>query len=243
MVPREVAALWAETGRAVSYARARRLREAGLVEVWPGIGEIGRLLLCTRRGLRVIHRNELSTPRFSPANLYHSAVAARIGAQLEVSGRRVLSEREILAAERLTGERLYTIELRRGRKHRPDLILLGYPNEAIEVELTNKGTSRLDGLVRAWRRSLNEKQLACVRYLCSPRALPCVERAVRRTRAEEFVGVEPLVLTDGSLGLSPTSRALKGDELSRQGAERLARQAERSRERSFGFAVERPSYD
>ena len=242
MVPREVVALWAQTGRAVSYARARRLREAGLVEVWPGIGEIGRLVLCTRRGLRVIHRNELSTPSFSPANLHHSSVAARIAAQLELSGRKVLSEREILAAERMSGERLYSIELRHGRKHRPDLILLGHPNEAVEVELTNKGTSRLDGLVRAWRRSLNEKQLGCVRYLCSPRALPCVERAVRRTIAEEFVGVEPLELRDGILGLSASSQALKGDELSRQGAERLARQAKRSRESRFGFGVERPSY-
>ena len=115
------------------------------------------------------------------------------------------------------GKRLYSIELRRDRKHRPDLILLGYPNEAIEVELTSKGTSRLDGLVRAWRRSLNEKQLGCVRYLCSPQALPCIKRAVRRTIAEEFVGVEPLVMRDGSLGLGAASRALRGDELSRQG--------------------------
>ncbi len=243
MVPREVVALWAQTRRAVSYARARRLQEAGLLEVWPGIGEIGRILLCTRRGLRLIHRNELSTPTFSPANLHHTAVAARVAAQLELSGRKVLSEREILAAERLSGERLYSIELRRGRKHRPDLILLGYPNEAIEVELTNKGTHRLDGLVRAWRRSLNEKRLGCVRYLCSPRALPCVERAVRRTIAEEFVGVEPLELRDGILKLSATSQALKGDELSRQGAERLARQAERLHEPRFGFGVERPGFD
>ena len=218
------------------------MREAGLVEVWPGIGEIGRLLLCTRRGLRVIHRNELSTPCFSAASVYHSAVAARIGAQFEVCGRQVLSEREILAAERLAGERLYTIELRRGRKRRPDLILLGDPNEAIEVELTNKGTSRLDGLVRAWRRSLSDKQLACVRYLCSPRVLPGVERAVRRTLAEEFVGVEPLAFHDGSLGLSAASGAFKGDELSREGAERLARQAQHSRGPRFGLGMERPSY-
>jgi hypothetical protein len=242
MVPREVVALWAQTGRAVSYARVRRLREAGLVEVWPGIGEIGRLVLCTRRGLRVIHRNELSTPTFSPANLHHTAVAARIAAQLEVSGA-VSSPSARSSPPSGSRESASTrIELRRGRKHRPDLILLGHPNEAIEVELTNKGTSRLDGLVRAWRRSLNEKELGCVRYLCSPRALPCVERAVRRTIAEEFVGVEPLVMRDGSLGLGAASPALQGDELSRQGAERLARQAERSRESRFGFGVERPSY-
>ena len=206
MVPREVVALWAGTGRAVSYARVRRLREAGLVEVWPGIGEIGRLVLCTRRGLRVIRRDELTTPTFSAARLHHSAVAARIAAQLELSGRKVLSEREILAGERMAGKRLYSIELRHGRKHRPDLILLGDPDEAIEVELTNKATHRLDGLVRAWRRSLNEKQLACVRYLCSPRALPCVERAVRRTKSEGFVGVEPLALPMAASNSAPPRR-------------------------------------
>ena len=213
MVPREVVALWAGTARAVTAARERRLREAGLIEVLPGFGEIGRLLLCTRRGLRVVGRDDLSTPTFSPAVLQHTAVAARIAAQLEVSGRRVLSEREILAAERLSGERLYTIELRRGRKHRPDLILLGEANEAIEVELTNKAPRRLEGLVRAWRRSVGRGgQFGRVHYLCSPRTHPHVTRAVSRLYGEEVIHVEELEQRNGCLTLavgSPT-RGLAG---------------------------------
>lgn len=106
VVPRDVVALWAGTGRAVSYERERRLREAGLIEVLPGFGDIGRPVLCTRRGLRAVGREELTEPRFSPAALHHSSVAARVAAQLELSRQRVLSEREIFARERAEGKRV-----------------------------------------------------------------------------------------------------------------------------------------
>jgi hypothetical protein len=62
LVPRDVVALWAETGRAVTAARERRLREAGLIEVLAGFGDSGRLVLCIRRGLQAVRRHELSTP-------------------------------------------------------------------------------------------------------------------------------------------------------------------------------------
>lgn len=69
MVPRQVVALWAGTGRAVTLARERRLREPGLLEVLPGVGDSGRLLSCTREGLRAVSRTELPVPRFSPGRL------------------------------------------------------------------------------------------------------------------------------------------------------------------------------
>src|SRR5262245_45661131 len=99
IVPREVVALWAGTGRAVTSARDRRLREAGLVEVLPGVGDSGRLVLCTRDGLRAVFRGELSVPRFSPGIVRHTAAVARVAVALEREGHRVLSEREIFAAE------------------------------------------------------------------------------------------------------------------------------------------------
>jgi hypothetical protein len=48
VVPREAVAMWAGTARAVTAARERRLREAGLVEVIPGIGDTGRIVVCKR---------------------------------------------------------------------------------------------------------------------------------------------------------------------------------------------------
>jgi hypothetical protein len=124
MVPREVVGLWAGTGRAVTAARERRLREAGLVEVLPGVGGSGRLVLCKRSGLQAVGRDELSTPRLSLASVHHSAVVARVAAQLERAGQAVLSEREIQARERAEAKRIYSASSGEAGYHRPDLVLL-----------------------------------------------------------------------------------------------------------------------
>jgi hypothetical protein len=201
MVPREVVGLWAGTGRAVTAARERRLREVGLVEVWPGIGSSGRLVLCKRSGLQAVSRDELSTPRPSLASVHHSAVVARVGAQLERAGLRVLSEREILALERAKAKRIYSA--RRGEAyHRPDLVLLGESDEAIEVELTAKAARRLDEILRAWRRVVARGQFGSVRYLCGPRTLPGVERALQAPVFRQAISAERLQSSDGRLRLS-----------------------------------------
>jgi hypothetical protein len=72
--------------------------------------------------------------RGSPGTVRHSSIAARVGAQLEREGRRILSEREIFARERVEGKRIFSAECRSGRYHRPDLVLLGETAEAIELE-------------------------------------------------------------------------------------------------------------
>lgn len=200
-IPRAVVAEWAGTGRAVTAARERRLREAGLIEVLPGLGDSGRLCLCTRRGLRTVGREELSTPRFSPTTLIHSATSARVAAQLERAGHRVLSEREIEARERAEGRRVFSAECRSGRYHRPDLVVLDDPPLAIEVELTDKSSRRLDEILRAWRLSLAGGQFGRARYLCSPRALPYVERAIQRTSTDGLIEIEALTGEDGLLAL------------------------------------------
>lgn len=226
VLPRGVVARWAETGRAATAARERRLREAGLVEVLPGLGDSGRLVLCTRRGLQAVGREELSTPRFAPAMLRHSAAAARVAVQLERAGRRVLSEREIEARECAEGRRVFSVECRSGRFHRPDLVILPPDSPsasdcgviqpiAVEVELTDKSARRLDEILRAWRRSLAAGQFGRVLYRCSARALPYLERAVARVGGEWAIDVEPLerggslfghcrgVGVDGSLRMLP----------------------------------------
>ena len=196
VVPRRVISFWAGTGRAVTAAREKRLREAGLIEVWPGIGTSGRIVVCTRDGLRAVCREALPVPRPSLASLVHASAAAYVAVQLEHDGQRVLSEREIVARERSEGRRIYSAD-HAGRFHRPDLIVLGDPPEAIEVELSDKSNRRLDEILRAWRRAIARKQFSRVRYFCSPRALPHVERACNRTRFIVGISVEAVPITDG----------------------------------------------
>lgn len=136
---------WAGTGRAVTAARERRLREAGLVEVLPGLGDSGRLVLCTRRGLGAVGREELSTPRFSPATLKHTAATARVAIGLEGAGQRVLSEHEIEARERAEGRRIFSAEFRSGRFHRPDLVILPVAVEHAPAQAEEKRLVQTEG--------------------------------------------------------------------------------------------------
>jgi hypothetical protein len=191
VLPRELVARWARTGRAVTAARERRLREAGLIDVRPGIGGSGRVVVCRPRGLRAACREELGVPEPNPASFVHEVAAAHVAVGFELDGHRVLSEREIRAAERAEDKRIYSAQDSWGRFHRPDLVLLGEQPEAIEVELTAKSARRLDAILRAWRRTVAYRQFASVRYVCARRALPYVERSIKRTRVE-VVRVEPL---------------------------------------------------
>jgi hypothetical protein len=192
-VPRAVLAHRAGGGRTVTYERERRLRAAGLVEVIPGPGEGERLLLATRAGRRACGRPELAAARPSPSTLRHETLLAALGARLEAGGERVLSEREIVAAERAAGSRLYSADLGRDRFHRPDLIRLCPEGpEAVELELSAKGAARLDAILRAWRFAVAEGRLARVAYHCPPATRGLIERAIARTATGEMIGVVEL---------------------------------------------------
>lgn len=194
VVPRGAVATWAQTSRTVTLGRERRLREAGLVEVRCGIWGEGKLLACTKAGLRVAGHGELRPARFRLETVGHEAAVAELAARLERAGERVLSEREMLAQERAEGERSFSARLGSGRFHRADLLRTtdGGPPEAIEVELTAKGAARLDELLRAWRRTVAERRLARVVYRCPPRTRGVLERAIKRTRTQAAVAVEEL---------------------------------------------------
>ena len=97
-----------------------------------------------------------------------------------------------MAHERSEGERVYSARVREDRFHRPDLIVLGDLPEAIEVELSDKSSRRLDEILDGWTWAILRKQISRVRYLCSPRALPYVRRAVDRMRGTADVEVEKL---------------------------------------------------
>lgn len=58
---------------------------------------------------------------------------------------------------------------------------------AIEVELTAKGSARLDRIVGAYRDAVGAGRFGSVRYLCSEETLPFVHRAVERTAGAAVV--------------------------------------------------------
>jgi hypothetical protein len=194
VVPREAVATWAGTARTATIARETRLRRAGLLRLHRSFAGAP-IAICTKAGLLASGHPELQTARLSAAALSHDTVVAGLAARLERGGECLLSEREILAAERAEGERLYSAALKGNRYHRPDLIRLGPGGagaEAIEVELSNKGAARLDELLRAWRRAILERRVERVVYRCTPRTKRYVERAIERTKTAGLISVEPL---------------------------------------------------
>jgi hypothetical protein len=196
LVPRSAVAVRAKTGRSVTLDRERRLREGDLIEAHPAVLTPGALLTATRRGLRLCGREELRPQRYSLWSIRHAIVLAHVAARLELAGERLLSERELAAAERLEGRRLYSApRYRQEGWHRPDLIRLGPDGaEAIEVELTNKAPRRLEDILRGWRVAVGRRAVSSVIYLCPPKTLRHVAQAVRRTSAEELIAVQPLTL-------------------------------------------------
>jgi hypothetical protein len=139
-----------------------------------------------------VFRGELPVPRFSPGTVRHTAVVARVGIELEHSGLKVLSEREILAAERIAGERIYSAPMGGRHFHRPDLVAVGDTADAIEVELVSKAAHRIDAILRAWRRAVMDKRFARVRYFCAGTAAGSVRRSMGRVKAREFISVTEL---------------------------------------------------
>lgn len=195
MVSRAAVQTWARTGDSTTRARERRLRDAGLIEVRSGVWGEGKLVVCTKRGLRFSGRTELSPPRLSLSSIGHGSKVAEFAAMLERRGEQLLSEREIMARERKEGVRMFSARLDGGRFHRADLIRTpqdGGPPEAIEVELTAKGAARLDRLLRAWRLAVAEKRLSRVVYVCPEETLNVVQRAIDRTRTQTVVDAQPL---------------------------------------------------
>lgn len=196
LVPREAVAAWAGTARSVTFARERRLRCAGLIEVGSEFWGAERLIVPTAAGLRLSGYRHLGAARISSASATHEVRVARLAAQMERAGARLLSEREVMALEREEGRRLYSLAIEGGRRlHRCDLIAAprdGGPPEAIEVELSLKGPERLDLILRSWRRAVAEGRFCGVVYHCSQRALAGVRRAVERTATGSYVRVEEL---------------------------------------------------
>ncbi len=139
------------------------------------------LLSATSRGLRY------AGLRLRPAKVSLSSVDHRLRsastAQLlsqEFSPSQVLSERELIHAERLVGEPLFSARLPNGRLHRPDLaVQTNDQTIAIELELSAKNPRRLEAIIRAWKEA---SWLTEVRYFAQAGVTRrAVERAIGKT--------------------------------------------------------------
>ncbi len=197
LVPAQAVRVWAGTGETVSYGRERRWLANGLAEALEPINGSGRLLLCTRDGLRAVGREGLGPGYVSVGRRPHAVAVARVAAPFERDGQAVLSERELAAVEVEEHRRIYSAELYDGRFHRPDLVLRE-DGLAIEVELSQKTSWRLDSILRAWRAAIGADRFSGVRYLCGNRALRAVRKAVERTATDELIDVVRLSPVEGN---------------------------------------------
>lgn len=176
-------------GRATAYRRAAACIEASLLERFELLHFEPSLLRATRAGLRYAGLG-LPTAAVSPASVDHRLRCASTAQLLaeEFGLATILTEREILAAERDEGRPLASAHLTPRRLHRPDLaVLSGDRTVAIEVELTPKGPRRLGPIIRAWQAA---DWVSEVRYYCAPGTTRRgVERMVKKAGSPKRIRI------------------------------------------------------
>ena len=139
----------------------------------------------------------LPRPRLDIRTYAHDRAAASVTIELEAEfgPPAVRTERELRSHDagdpprpRYAVRRGYGLG-RRGL-HFPDLAieLDDGKSLAVEIELTAKGTRRLDSIVRAYLGGRHH----CVRYYAAPAALGGVERAVARAGARDLLDIRAL---------------------------------------------------
>lgn len=183
-------------GRTAGYRRVARCASARLLERVETLRGQPSLIRATRRGLGFTGL-DLSVAVVSPHQLAHAVrcVDVALGLEREFGADCVLSEREIRALEQSEGQHLASAVT--GQRpdggevvHRPDLAVVGAGGViAIEVELTAKAASRLETIVRAWRRA---RWVDAVRYYADPAVAWRLERAITRTHAGQRVELREL---------------------------------------------------
>ena len=123
------------------------------------------ILIPTADGLELV-ASPLGVPSFSLVRIRHTLGLAALGAEAELAGRRVWSEREIRIADRGRRRLRLSVHMPRASKtrapvwHVPDLVIAHPPPaggapllEAVELELTRKSTARLTGILTAYAAS------------------------------------------------------------------------------------------
>lgn len=172
-----------------AYRRTAACVEGNLLQRFQFLHLEPSLLCATSRGLRY------AGLRLKPAKVSFSSIDHRLRsvttAQLlaeEFDPTQILSERQLIYAERLAGKPLFSARLPKSRLHRPDLAVQT-PDQtiAIEVELTPKNPQRLVAIMRAWKQATWVTE---VRYFVQEGPTRRgVERAVEKMNASDRVRI------------------------------------------------------
>jgi hypothetical protein len=178
-------------GRTVAYRRVAACIERGHLDRVRLLHGQPAMLRATRRGLQYAGL-ALPVARVSPQVVGHWLACGWIAIRLaSAPGVVLLSEREVRFNELVARRPLASAivgENRDGshRLHRPDLALVaGDGVVAVEVELTPKGPSRLEAIVRAWCRA---PCVGVVRYYApAGETMRGLQHAVERAHADERV--------------------------------------------------------
>jgi hypothetical protein len=207
-------------GDRAALARLGAGVRAGLLARRRVLADQPALYLATRAGLRATGLDRLATCRVSAASFTHARACARVAVALEREPPgRVMSDRELRAAERACGRRLASAELGIGRdgsprSHHPDLVLWPGGEGSPGVEAWPDGEGRPDGerwpdveaarplaveveltvkspaRLRAICRAWARNRRICgVVYYASRPAERALRRAIAAMYAEEFVEV------------------------------------------------------
>ena len=181
-------------GRSVAYGRVAVCVEAGLLERLELLRSEPTLLRATREGLQYAGLGfPIAEVSVGAVTHWLRCVSTAHVLDKHYGAERVLTERELVHAERVEGRPLASAEvgtLPSGapRLHRPDLAVLADSGViAIEVELTAKSPARLARIMFAWSRARWVKE---VHYLCEPgQTRRAVQRAVAKAGAKHKVVV------------------------------------------------------
>lgn len=194
--------------RASASARLAAAARAGLLHGSRPLHGRPTLYSATVAGIRFAGESGLGVCAVSTANAEHLIACAEVAAALQrlcpelvLAGERELRRDEQSCGGPLASARLPGDGPQRPRLHRPDLVLWpadrragGVLPVAIEVELTAKGSRRLQTICRAWARS---RLLAGVIYLAPPKLHPLLQRAIAAAGAGERIALLSLAALTG----------------------------------------------
>lgn len=195
-----------------AYRRLRGLVRLGLIDHARIFHARPGAYAATRAGLGAAGLR-LPPPRIDIRTYEHDRIAVSVLIELEreFGAAAVRTERELRALDGGSPARpRYAVrrgsETTRRGLHFPDLVVVLADERtlAIEVELTAKGRTRLDSIVRAYVRA---RHVEVVRYYAAPAALKGVERAVARAGAERVFEIRPWRDDEQLPGTGATTRA------------------------------------
>lgn len=180
-------------GRASAYRRVAHCIDRGLLERLELLRREPSLLRATRRGLRFAGLG-LPLAIVSPASVDHSLRCASTAIELgrEAGADRVLSERELILAERVEGRPIASAKVGelpggRPRLHRPDLVVLpsGHPLVRLHQERIGPSSSAPDG--NQARRTGEDGGVVVVEVELTPKSPQRLREIVRGWRRASWV--------------------------------------------------------